>query len=289
MDTLYHYSSTEAFHSIISSRSIRLSSLSLSNDSMEGKLVSKLMREIAVADGLDKDSVDGLLSAVSFLEECLDGLGFCLSQEGDLLSQWRGYADDATGVSIGFSKEYLDHLSLTTFRNKTGHFLISQVKYDKKEHLQLLGATYREIKELIATGEAYKPCTLRDLIALTPNEKIEAENKRNKELRLEVHKKVASLNQDMFLLKTSAFQEEQEWRLLSVLVSGNNNNISFRPEPDRIIPYCEIELENLKQKAINKVILGPKNITSIHVIESFLIQSGFEGVEVKNSSATYRG
>ena len=52
---------------------------------------------------------------LSYLSALVDGLGFCLSKKGDLLSQWRGYADDAFGVSIGFEKDYLKKLSMESF------------------------------------------------------------------------------------------------------------------------------------------------------------------------------
>ncbi|MDP2064189.1 MAG: DUF2971 domain-containing protein, partial [Phaeovulum sp.] len=37
-------------------------------------------------------------------------LGFCLSEESDLLSQWRGYAQDGAGFSVSFSVEKLKHI-----------------------------------------------------------------------------------------------------------------------------------------------------------------------------------
>ena len=44
---LYHYCSNIAFHSIIENRRIWLSSLSLSNDSMEGRIVAEILARMA--------------------------------------------------------------------------------------------------------------------------------------------------------------------------------------------------------------------------------------------------
>ncbi|MCX5827610.1 MAG: DUF2971 domain-containing protein, partial [Deltaproteobacteria bacterium] len=110
MTVLYHYCSTSVFVSIIENRSIWLSSLNLSNDSLEGKLVAEIVARISTSDGLDQASSEELQKGVNFIEQIVDGLGFCLSEEGDLLSQWRGYAEDATGFSIGFSKKYLERM-----------------------------------------------------------------------------------------------------------------------------------------------------------------------------------
>lgn len=100
--SLYHYCSNEVFFSIVDRREIWLSSLNLSNDSMEGKLLSSVILQLASDDGLQADHLRLLREQVEYLEGYFDGLGFCLSERGDLLSQWRGYAADGAGVSIGF-------------------------------------------------------------------------------------------------------------------------------------------------------------------------------------------
>lgn len=43
------------------------------------------------------------------------GLGFCLSAERDLLSQWRGYTGDGAGVAIGFNRLYLEELTKANY------------------------------------------------------------------------------------------------------------------------------------------------------------------------------
>lgn len=71
---------------------------------MEGKLVARALMRLAERDGLNPVAAERLQNAVAFLEGMFDGLGFCFSEDGDLLSQWRGYASDATGIAIGFSR-----------------------------------------------------------------------------------------------------------------------------------------------------------------------------------------
>jgi len=121
-DILYHYCSTEAFHSIISSRSIWLSALALSNDSMEGKMLIDAFTRLAKRDKIDRQSLVLLQDKILAYHKD-EGFGFSLSLEGDLLSQWRGYAEDGCGVSIGFSKSYLQ--KLTKKNSKPGHDLLS--------------------------------------------------------------------------------------------------------------------------------------------------------------------
>ncbi len=111
MDTLYHYCTNDTFLKIIENRSIRLSSLSLSNDAKEGKIVACLITEWASRAIHDKSDRQEFLKAIKHLNDLYDGLGFCLCEDGNLLSQWCRYADDSRGVSIGFSKKYLKMLS----------------------------------------------------------------------------------------------------------------------------------------------------------------------------------
>jgi hypothetical protein len=73
---LYHYCPNEAFHSIISKKEIRLSSLSLSNDYMEGKIVERAILNLAKKNNLTKEQLEVLQFAISKLSLLIDGLGF---------------------------------------------------------------------------------------------------------------------------------------------------------------------------------------------------------------------
>jgi hypothetical protein len=103
---------------------------------MEGQLVKEAIIRLAKDDGLSDHICERLDESLAFLERSLGGLGFCLSEQGDLLSQWRGYADDAYGISIGFSKPYLEELSRKTVEaKKKSGFTLLQVQYDSHEDL----------------------------------------------------------------------------------------------------------------------------------------------------------
>lgn len=133
MNILYHYSSTAAFHSIIKKKEIWLSSLKLSNDTMEGKLVTETMQRFAKTDNPNNYFIDCLQYLMTYLEKNFDGLGLCFSTDGDLLSQWRGYSDDGAGVAIGFSKKYLESIR-DKLRQEKKQVFLDKVKYSTKEH-----------------------------------------------------------------------------------------------------------------------------------------------------------
>lgn len=287
MTNLYHYCSNNSFHLIIENRSIWLSSLSLSNDSMEGKLVAEIISYIANEDGLNAATTQRLHESVEGLEKIIDGLGFCLSEEGDLLSQWRGYAADASGVSIGFSKEYLKQLSKTSLKLKESGFTLQHVEYEKIAQVNLVKPTYLRIKELI-NKDAFKIPGKWGLLDTRSDEEIEKENEKIKRAYSQLSIRVLMLFKELFRLKTKAFIEEREWRLISYFAKTGEDNCLYRAVNDRIIPYREFELKSLEQSAIKEVIIGPKNLTPKYVIESFLNKHGFPNVKVSCSEASYR-
>lgn len=85
METLFHYCSPAAFVEIITGKKIWLSSLKLSNDSMEGKLMKETFSRLFEKDQLDSSVAVILQDCLAYWEELFDGLGFCLSENADLL------------------------------------------------------------------------------------------------------------------------------------------------------------------------------------------------------------
>ncbi|MDD4203352.1 MAG: DUF2971 domain-containing protein [Candidatus Omnitrophica bacterium] len=288
MPILYHYCSTQAFYNIIHNKTIRLSSLSLSNDSMEGKLVTEVLTQLAEQDSLEQDDIKKLQQSVATLEQFLDALGFCLSEEGDLLSQWRAYTADATGFSIGFSKEYLIKLT-TNSLCKTGSesgFSLQRVKYNIEEQIELLKPIYDKIKDIVKKGAYIMPG--RRLLDLRTDDEIERENEKIKKAFESLNSNILMLFPTLFLLKNKGFKEEKEWRLISYFIKNGTDKCCFHADSDKIVPHRDFDLIANERKSIEKIFLGPKNKTPDYVINSFLKQSGFEGVTVVPSKTSYR-
>ncbi|WP_146039294.1 MULTISPECIES: hypothetical protein [unclassified Variovorax] len=86
---------------IVAGKSIRLSALSMSNDSEEGRLVLRLTEKLGQANRTAPAVIASLEAHWNEVMAANEGLGFCLSERGDLLSQWRGYAAQGRGVSLG--------------------------------------------------------------------------------------------------------------------------------------------------------------------------------------------
>lgn len=287
---LYHYCSLETFVSIISNRTFRCSSMLLSNDSMEGRVATNVLLEMAAKAGLEATDRQRLESYTSsFVGDVYEVLGFCLSENGDLLSQWRGYAGDATGVSIGFSSQYLWDLSEKISNSKRPSFGIKKVLYNRAEHEECLRPVLAEIMELIQQG-AFRTLGRRSLLDARTTDEIRAEDGKTVELvnRLSQTLLVSTLAHQ-FLLKMPAFSEEQEWRVLSHCVRLTHGDVKFRASGNKIVPYREYMFDDSCGNPIRQVILGPKNATPPYVIKHMLEIHGFgDDIKVVPSDGSYR-
>lgn len=85
----YHYCDATAFESIIRTNKLWLSPFRYSNDSEEGIRAQKLLFQLAKRYGLSKEQIAQFREALESLPTFHDCYGLCLSEDGDLLSQWR--------------------------------------------------------------------------------------------------------------------------------------------------------------------------------------------------------
>jgi len=266
----------------------------LSTDSSEGKLVADIIARISTSVGLDQASLKHVQNSVGYLEhidQLFEVLGFCLSEEGDLLSQWRGYASDATGFSIGFSKEYLESLAETLEKQGQQQFGLYKVEYQPMTQEALVSPTFQKIKQIIDGGGLKIP-RVPGLLDERSDKEIEKERENFEEAYKNMLTTVLELLSKLYTLKTQSFREEQEWRLISRLlrkgINGRIDPCSYRATNNRIVPFTKFNLIKLKEEPISEVIIGPKNLVPNYVVEKLLQQYNFNNVTVTRSRATYR-
>ena len=129
-NTVYHYCSLETFNTIINNKTLRASDITKSNDDQELKWIANSISNTIINVILNnktlcsKYNIDN--DKIRFIEEQIKNvtnsvyisnsrtmlsLACCFSETGDLLSQWRGYANDGNGISIGFNKKILSSLN----------------------------------------------------------------------------------------------------------------------------------------------------------------------------------
>jgi hypothetical protein len=109
-ELIYHYCPPSSFVEIVRSRTIWMSASYALNDISErswgysifGKVTDRLRETVGVdfVDQITRPVAVGYLHAMQMIG--------CFSLDGDMLSQWRAYAQDGEGFAIGFSPKLIE-------------------------------------------------------------------------------------------------------------------------------------------------------------------------------------
>lgn len=286
-NTLYHYCSNAAFQSIMTSRKLRLSLLSMSNDGKEGWHAVEMAQRLLPGEFKHKDDA---IEQLNFVMNSLSALGFCLSAHGDVLSQWRGYADDARGVAIGFNREALKK-ETDAFSSERMIVRLAPVAYGQKFLETLMKDDLTPIIQHYNTGKLNAPVGSLLLAARSESEKLEAQEEFKKAIG-ELFWMLMRLANYAYMVKSPFFAEEKEFRLLS-LVTVQDQKLAldvpgFVAGTDGLKPYREFPEERFDPKVVTEVIVGPRHQTPAHVMRLFLDFNGFEHVKMTRSSGSYR-
>ncbi len=281
---LYHYASIHGFKSILENRCFWMSQLSSMNDYMEHNWLKKIALERisellkgphrwSILDPQEKQLPNRLLTRLEIQLRSVphvDPYAVCFSCDGDVLSQWRAYANDGKGFSIGFDPESL------VFPNNTA---LVDVCYDSTEHLDIVNTL------------------LNDAISGLDDEATDEEIERVAD---GLH---GALLGPSMRCKNPKFAEEQEWRVVHepILVDdpssgktlrvGPAEKSGFRIRGDELLHYLEVKFnDSFKESSVVEVVVGPKNPARVDLetLRLFLNESGYEHVKLRRSEATYR-
>lgn len=313
---VYHYCTVETFLNIIRNHTLRLSDLCSSNDKAEMKvLLGDLENEIlnqyrkrddfleTVIYGMDVDeSFEFILKRlISKMDNNINQMlfGICFSEKGDLLGQWREYADKGTGVAIGFNLEWLQKLG------NNDSFEFSKVNYDySKDSTLIKEHAFRIYSEIIRAMENGETKELIDESSYLP-------------YMIYLHKECLFF--ESVFQKGKEYKSEEEWRLVlddeetrkdypewNIYYNWKNKDLSSREEEiyslipngmefmvksGRIIPYLDLKFDVDKSNLpIEKVIIGPNCKVNILDIYHLLQFYGFDAdeIEIKKSKSSYR-
>lgn len=273
---LYHYCSTNAFLSVIQSKRIWMSDVNTMNDFGEIHWAYERFIEAAnfVLDRIDREYLDALDKVIARGQLKLLPLIFSLSSDGDVLSQWRAYAQDGAGMAIGFDTALLKTLSTT----------MARVEYSHQKQIE-------HFKAMIVAG----------------NQIYREEKKAKRDQFIFEHG--AHMFMNMCCFKNPGFSEEKEvrliratnvsyqnsvWSLVDAGGSGEKRSarvqqVKYRSSRDGgIVAHIELPLEGLGNSAIKEVVLGPKTQNSGNEVSMVMSSAGFRGCRIRKSEATYR-
>jgi Protein of unknown function (DUF2971) len=274
---IYHYTNAEALISIVTSSKLRASDAEFLNDAQEMQFGrDRLQRElIDTADTIRKDNEarahfmlgaeKGLNSGLSFFPRNLRSTTFvaCFCGNGDLLSQWRGYGA-GNGVAIGFSRKALQSQCDSTTR-------LVEVRYGDAAIDQMISEVLPGFGSTASKDSGAEEGEDDDLFARASNAGYFAT--------------ASQLYPALAGIKHEAFSEEREWRLLKM---AKTEDEKYRVGAHGIAPYISLEF---KKSAISEIVVGPGPHSKLRVrgVERLMKNSGALFVEVKPSSAPFRG
>lgn len=262
-ETLYHYTTLKGLLGIVSSRGLWASDIRYMNDSAEMKHAADLIKkDIArrIAEGHPNPK---LLNQFQYWVGHRIDHGHMLfsasfRSNGNLLSQWRGYSTHGKGVSIGFAPEtILDCAAAQSFQ-------VARCVYTPQEQEQLIAQVVDAIEVL---ADEYGECTDP---AIRPPEQSYYNS---------FEKGESDLLRIAAVLKHPSFEEEQEWRVVSpVLTDFDQASIHFREGTSMLVPYLEFRLTATPDAPLHleHLFLGPSPNISISMssLELYLAHNG---------------
>lgn len=274
-DLIYHYCSAETFNAICTNKKIRFCDIFTMNDFMEMHWGYKQWEEAAgsLINEIGEDFIEEIDKYLNMSGKFCLPLAACFSESGDVLSQWRAYANNGEGFSIGFDASILKNLAVRPLR----------VLYEKDKQIAEI-KSFIKVLHSVEEGEVNK-------------------------IGNDFHRYCMELAFDLSAFKNPSFIEEQEIRLIHLLNFEDSNN-SFRlvdpggsafnesKEGEKVgffmkesspVAFIDMDFTNSNEfNAIKSVIIGPRNSSLTSAISIYLETLNIENVNVKKSSASYR-
>lgn len=225
---LWHYTTADALESILKTKTIYATQFSYLNDPSEIELFAKIAQQIADQKLKDVPLLqdDQVIETHKqyktvmwkIIKEYKQILIFepicvtCFSEVDDLLGQWRAYANNCKGYSIGLSTQWLK----TQATSKEYPFRLLKVIYQYEEQIKIIS----KILDLVV-----------DKTAFLLSEIEEKDSKETLDLTIDLIKGLAA--EISPIIKHPAYAEEREWRLLSFGIpldvrSSNGNFVQFK-------------------------------------------------------------
>lgn len=261
-ERLYHYTSFTGLLGIVESGALWASDIRYMNDSAELKHTADLIRtEITrriTAGHAKPDLLNQFLDWVT--HRITNGhmlFASSFRSNGNLLSQWRGYSRLGKGVSLGFDPDSI----LRCARQQS--FQIGRCIYSSKSQQRLIS---RIIDVVEALAEKH-----------IPEYTHQGKNAANS-----YHCIFQLIETDLLriaaILKHPSFREEEEWRIVSPIITDYvKAPVLFREGASMLVPYVEFNLitEDNSPIALEHLFLGPTpNITiSMNSLTMFLAKN----------------
>lgn len=273
-DLIFHYCGPEAFMGLTKFRRLWFSDVFSMNDAMELRWGYSIFEAAAgeLHQEIPKEFFDKIDSIIASAGMHVLPLICCFSMDGDVLSQWRAYAQDGRGFAVGFSAKELANMPVRSLK----------ILYNRAEQIAEMKTVLRAIYD-VEKSEGFTYGS-------------------------DFGEVCQSLAIDLCAFKNPGFREEQEVRLAHVINFHHDGKgmslksaggtawgqefegeaVSFRMRDEITVPYVALDFSNSGAvNPIKRVMLGPKNRNSPSNIHVYLETLGLKGVEIGRSEASY--
>ncbi len=265
--TLYHYTDAAGLIGVLTGGKLWATQLQHMNDHKEDAhgyfMAAKQVYELA---RLETGSKQAHLVEIGHRLRTAEGgsfrCAFCLSENPDLLSQWRGYTPNG-GYAIGFR---VDVLRAVATRNG----------------LQLSPCLYHEREQLDALSSVLSP-------VINSYQQWDIDEA---ELQQRINRITTASEPIRSVIKHSSFAEESEWRVHGS-ISASDSRTRWRPSGEYVRPYAEIALAedgSRAKDAVCEVWIGPGSDSSraSAAVTHMMVGLGFEKIDVRWSASPFR-
>ena len=263
---LFHYTDLAGLHGIIANKDLWLTDSRYSNDSEEmrhGYKVAETVINDLEAKGGDPQWLEYLGKVRELLArpsvEAVYITCFCL--EGNLLSQWRGYAASGNGVSLEFDPPQFRNITADDSPSR-GLMRLWKVFYDEPKQKGIMGH---------AINFGYQRAGTLDEKAKSASEAI------------------------FFFVPTfkhSDFHQENECRLIFTPPPDCKVPPKFRVGRGMLIPYYSVSslTEGNFTLPIKRIVVGPSPLREMNAasVKAMLAAHGYEGIAVESSNTPFR-
>jgi hypothetical protein len=280
---IYHYCDANALLNIFRTKAMWATGTRYLNDSSE--LVTALRNLERTTEKHRKNKTGELLASltevmrtagVDLLSRAIGMESYvaCFSEDPDILSQWRAYADDGMGFAIGFNAQ-----KLRVLNSSSPGASITRMVYSGQDEQSLVDELFEGLGAII---KPYLP------IFGAPGEKLSYDSSQPRTwLSVRLSEALYELTVQC---KHHSFQEEKEWRIRAV-----PNSTQFRSSRGRIVPYTVLDMTSSKNDnlmPIEKIVIGPKahRLDTERVLMYLGEEYGYghSGFEIFQSDAPYR-
>ena len=317
-DIAYHYTSLEAFMSIVQNKTFRLTSLNVTNDILETSFPFSVFNE-CLSEALNKLSDQALAKRIAYVANYVDNdyvrerveamrlYALSLSTRRDNWLHWKAYANAGTGVCIGVNISAIDvqckkigwdglTLDLLTrgsvLYNSTEiiDFILKKIESIKKNifdcNSDMSPTLFKHLVDLFIITDPY--CMLRTRVK---NGSFSDEYEQRIVFEFNKIKQTRMLFDRQKLIDNA---QEQSMRLSVDSFEKFINSFDLETEGYYLSQYGIKSYRNLcfnevwGSGVIPEVILGPLCRQNKDELKSFLESNGLYGVEISDSQVPLR-